>query len=517
MFSSVLSFILPRLPELVSKFFEQIYLVGLAVWLAMACGIPIGIWVRRMPKFKGWVLGIANVLQTIPSLALLGFLLPLFGVGATPAIIALTLYALLPIIRNTVTGLENVAPDMLEAAKGLGFTYWQRLMLVELPLALPVIVAGIRVSVAMSVGIATLAAFIGAGGLGDFINRGLATNDTRLILLGAIPAAILALLLDSMIARLERSLTQRRKQPLSQGTSWFSRKRAIIAACLLMTGGGIVVWGHWERGPVIRIATKNFAEQLILGEVMAQLLEAHTDLRIERRFNLGGTLLIHQAMLQGEVDIYPEYTGTAYLLLLGCSESGTAEEIYQRVQADYLSRFHLQWLSPFGFENTNTIAVSAELAQRYGLAKVSDLKPIAHQLVMALPSENVERADGLPALAKAYGFTFKQYKEMEIGLMYKALNAGQVDGAILFTTDGRLLEAPVILLKDDQHFFLPYYAAPIVRADLLKQYPEIKAVLERLSNRLNNRLMQQMNYQVEHLQRAPAVVAREFLHQQGLL
>jgi osmoprotectant transport system permease protein len=201
-------FLAQRAPELWAKTLEHLVLTGVSTAVAVLIGIPLGVWIARSPLVRGPVLGVAGVLQTVPSLALLAFLLPFLGIGAKPAIVALTLYALLPIVRNTFTGLSGVSADVIEAAQGLGFTDRQRLWIVEMPLALPVIVAGVRTATVIGVGIATLSAFIGAGGLGDFINRGLALNNTRLILLGAAPAAALALLLDFLIGLAEKMLSR---------------------------------------------------------------------------------------------------------------------------------------------------------------------------------------------------------------------------------------------------------------------------------------------------------------------
>ena len=203
---SLWAFLTARAPELWQKAIEHLVLTGISTGLAVLIGLPLGIWITRNAVARRPVLGASGIVQTIPSLAMLAFLLPLLGIGVKPAIAALTLYALLPIVRNTYTGLSEVAPDILEAARGVGFTNRQQLLMVELPLGVPVIVAGVRTAAVIGVGIATLSAFIGAGGLGDFINRGLALNNTRLILLGAIPAALLALLVDAVIGLVERLL-----------------------------------------------------------------------------------------------------------------------------------------------------------------------------------------------------------------------------------------------------------------------------------------------------------------------
>ena len=206
----MIAFVIQKGPELLIKFREHLLLTGISTSFAIVVGVPLGILIARHKIPRGSVLGVAGVVQTIPSLAMLAFLLPLLGIGIKPAIVALTLYALLPIIRNTYTGLTNISGEIIEAANGLGFTKNQQLWLVELPLALPIIFAGIRTDAVIGVGIATLSSFIGAGGLGDFINRGLAMNNTNLILLGAGAAAVLALAIDFFLGRVE-SLIWKRK------------------------------------------------------------------------------------------------------------------------------------------------------------------------------------------------------------------------------------------------------------------------------------------------------------------
>ena len=203
---SAVEFVIQRAPQLWQKTLEHLVLTGAATGIAVVIGLPLGVLILRRPAVRGLILGTTGVVQTVPSPALLAFLLTFLGIGVTPAVVALTLYALLPIVRNTFTGLDGISPDIIEAAMGMGFTRRQRLWMVEVPLALPVIIAGIRTAAVIIVGIATLSAYIGAGGLGDFIVRGLALNNSRLILLGAVPAALLALLIDYVIGLLERTL-----------------------------------------------------------------------------------------------------------------------------------------------------------------------------------------------------------------------------------------------------------------------------------------------------------------------
>jgi osmoprotectant transport system permease protein len=492
------------------KLLQQVYLAGGGVIIAMTIGIPLGIWIARKDKIKKCILAVCNVLQTLPSLALLGFLLPFFGIGIKTAMVALVLYAMLPILRNTVTGLLGVTPDLLEAAESLGLTQWQRMKLVELPLALPVIIAGIRIATPMSVGIATLAALIGAGGLGDFIYEGLSLNDTPLILWGALPIAGLALFLEYVIARIEKSLTARNINATLKKVS-AKRKWLKLFSILIFCG---ILFSFYLTGSShdqVRIGTKNFTEQLILGELLAQLLAANTSLQVVKQFNLGGSVICHKALLRGDIDIYPEYTGTAYRVILKKDTPRTAAQIYDYVRTHYAKRFNVEWLDVFGFNNTNALAVHQSFAVLHSLKAISDLKPISSQLTIGVPADFMKRSDGFLGLTQRYHLKFGQIKLMEVGLMYQAMKLGQINTMLAFSTDGRIPRYDLSLLKDDLNLFPTYQAGPLVRSAFIKRHPEIRAVLHKLAGKINNQKMQNLNYQVEVLKRSPEEVAKNFL------
>lgn len=511
------TFLVPHLPQLAVKSIEQIYLASIAMLFAILIGIPLGILIINKQKFRNLVLGIASILQTIPSLALLVFLLPFFGIGAKPAIITLSLYALLPIIRNTVTGLESVPAATLQAAKGLGFTNWQRLWMVELPLALPTIVAGIRIATSISIGIATLAAFIGAGGLGDFINRGLALNNNKLLLMGAIPAALLALLLDFSIGQLEKAITKNNLFKLKK--SWVTiTALTILLSLLVFAIFKPIFTSSNDNQNTVRIATKNFTEQIILGEIIAQLIEAKTKLKVERYFNLGTTDICHQALINGQIDIYPEYTGTAFLTILHKNyHDMSANLLYEKVKAEYLKAYNVLWLAPLGFNNSQALAMQNELANKNHMQTISDLAPFARQLNIGAPPEFIQRQDALPALTRIYNLHFKDVKQLEPALTYSALKQHHVDVVMAFSTDGHIPEYNLILLKDNKKLFPPYDAVPLIRADIIKIHPELINVLAALAGAIDNFTMQQMNYQVDMLKRTPAEVAKDFLINKSLL
>jgi osmoprotectant transport system permease protein len=410
-----------------------------------------------------------------------------------------------------------------EASRGIGMTPRQQLALVELPLAFPIIIAGIRTAAVVGVGIATLSAFIGAGGLGQFINRGLALSNMRLILLGAVPAALLALLVDFTIGAAQWGLRPARR---AEGGSLRMRLKPIavalpillfaagIAARVLPTAAGIAPGGD---AATIRVASKNFTEQILLGEIMAQLIEARTDLKVERRFNLGGTMICHGALASGEIDLYAEYTGTGLTAVLQRPAVADPDEVWRIVTEAYRREFDAEWLPPFGFNNTYAITVRRAEADRRGWKTVSDLGPQAAVLRAGFTGEFAERPDGYPGLAAAYDYRFGETIDLDPSLMYEAVSKEQVDVICAFATDGRIAAYDLQPLVDDRRFFPPYEAAPVVRGATLRAHPEIEEALSRLAGRLDNTTMQSLNYQVDHGKLRPVEVARDFLRSQDLL
>jgi osmoprotectant transport system permease protein len=529
---SWLGFVSARLPELWLRTGEHLVLTGVSTGLAILIGIPLGIGAARIGWLRGPLIGGVGILQTIPSLAMLAILLALLQkIGAVPAIIALTLYALLPIVRNTLTGLEEVSPAVVEAARGIGMTTEQRLWLVEIPLAAPVIVAGIRTAAVVGVGIATLSAFIGAGGLGQFINRGLALSNTDLILLGAIPAAALALLVDGSIAAFQWGLRRRRPRGsrLLAGLDRSLRLVALAVPVALILGGVLAYssastrvsdepWGPFAaEGNTVRIGSKNFTEQLILGELMAQLVEARTDLGVDRRFNLGGTMICHEALASGGIDLYAEYTGTALTAILERPAISDPGRALATVAREYRQRFSAEWLAPFGFNNTYAVTVRRSDAASHHLRTISDLVPVSGTLRAGFTAEFSERPDGYPGLSRAYGLRFREVRDLDPALMYAAIANGEVDVICAFTTDGRVVAFDLQPLRDDRGFFPPYQAAPVVRTAILEVHPRLRPVLGRLAGLLDDATMQRLNFDVDEKKRSPSEVVRGFLESRGLV
>ncbi len=526
MVGAFLTMLSARLPELWLRVGEHLVLTGLSTGLAILLGLPLGILAARMPRLRGTLLGGVGVLQTIPSLAMLAILLVLLEkIGAVPAVIALTLYALLPIVRNTLTGLEGVGVEVKEAALGIGMTPRQQLVLVEIPLALPVIVAGIRTAAVVGVGIATLSAFIGAGGLGQFINRGLALSNPQLIMLGAVPAAMLALIVDFTLGAAEWG-TRPTKQA-EKGTLKARLKPVALASPLLLVALGAAslltttsvgsAYAGGEATGTVRIGSKNFTEQLILGELIAQLIEGQTDLSVDRRFNLGGTMICHEALVSGEIDLYVEYSGTGLTAILKAPVKSDPAETLEAVRAGYRRRFDVEWLTPFGFNNTYAVTVRSRDAKTKGWKTISDLAPRASKLRAGFTAEFAERPDGYPGLRKTYGLKFGSVRDLDAAIMYEAVARKQVDVICAFATDGRIAAYKLTPLEDDRHFFPPYYAAPIVRRAVLDRHSEIAETIHPLVGLLDDATMQRLNYEVDEKGRGPAAVAREFLGASGLL
>jgi osmoprotectant transport system permease protein len=359
--------------KLLQQTVQHIGLTFISVLIAVLIGLPLGIYITRHRRAAGIVLGVAGVLQTIPSIALLGFMIPLLGIGPLPAITALFLYALLPVIRNTYTGIDGVDPGVREAAVAMGMTATQRLLRVDLVLAFPVIMAGIRTATVINVGVGTLAALVAAGGLGEFIFGGIALNNTDMILAGAIPAALLAIGLDFLLSLLQRTGAKRRMAAI----------RAMPLFILLLS--------------------------------------------------------------------------SLYVLPLGPSS----------------------------------------------------------RLLAGFTPEFMGRKDGDIGLRSVYGLKIRTVVISD-AVMYKAIYNGKLDVISGYSTDGRLKAYDLLVLDDNHRIFPPYYAAPVVRRNILKQYPELRPVLNKLAGQIDDSVMTALNYQVEYLHESPVKCAHAFLVSHGL-
>jgi osmoprotectant transport system permease protein len=506
--------------ELLGLTVEHLLLVLVSTGLAILIGVPLGILLTRRPALSKPVLGFANIMQTVPSLALFGFLIPLNiylfnvkilgGIGARTAIVALVLYALLPIIRNTFTGISSVDPAIRDAGRGMGMTDRQLLFQVELPLALGVIIAGVRVATVICVGTATIAAAIDAGGLGRYNLRGLRANDNLLILAGALPAAFIALVADLGLGYVERTMQfAGARRSKSKPFLWAG---AAAALALIVASYFFIA----PSGSRIAVGSKDFSEQLILGEILAQAIEAETGVTVERRFDLGGNLA-HEALVAGEIDIYPEYTGTALLAILKHRPVKDPREVSRLVAEEYSKRFDLVWTEPFGFNNTFAILVRDDDARRLNLKTIADAARVSPQWRAGFGQDFMSRADGYPGFARTYGFHFQEIREMDLSLTYRALAEKQVDLIAGNSTDGLIARYGLVQLEDDRKYFPPYDAVPVARRAMLETYPQVRDVLKRLGGILTVEEMRKLNFAVDGEKRQPKDVAREFLLEKNLL
>lgn len=502
----------PHYRELWLRLGEHLHLTFAAVGLAALIGYPLAALVWNRPRWRLLTISFCNLFQTIPSLALLALLLPLLGLGFLPAVVALTLYAVLPIVRSTLTALSDSSEDLLDAGRVLGMSAFQQLWHVRLPAGLPQIVSGLRVAFVLSVGTATLSAFIGAGGLGQFITTGLARNDTALLLLGAIPAALLAVYIDFLLGQVERlALAWKNGQSTASAQKRLGWFLAISLVALILSLLTTVDRARLQTDkPLIRVGAKNFVEQMILGEIVAQTIEKE-GYPVERKFNLGSTALIHGAILSGEIDVYVEYSGTAELNILKLPAALSGDVDHTALRKLYHEKFGLSWLGSFGFSNSYALVTRSDSATGKR-PTISNLATIAPTLKAGLNAEFIDRPDGYPALQRAYGLRFGSVKTLDVGLTYPALDTKAVDVIVAFSTDGRLASPEYRVLIDDRHVFPRYDATPVLRNIVGYHHPVLVAALDALTGRIDETTMRRLNYAVEVDRREPADVAREFLN-----
>jgi osmoprotectant transport system permease protein len=497
---------LAELPRLATAHL-QLSLAGLG--LALARALPRGVLASRRPRLAAAALGAASVIQTIPSLALLAIMVPLLAaIGFLPAWIALTLYAALPILRNTVAGIAGVEPALREAARGVGMTPAQQLRRVELPLALPVIVAGVRTAAVWTVGTATLSTPVGAPSLGNLIFAGLQTRNGASVVVGCAAAAGLALALDQAIGLLERGVRER------------SRRRSRAAAALLVAAaawaGGAFAWR--QLGPEaqpIRIGAKPFTEQYVLGELLAAWIERETGRPGVALQGLGSTVLF-DALASGEIDAYVDYSGTLWATVLG--RTGTPPpraEVLADVRSTLEREREIRVAAVLGFENTYALALRRDRAERLGARRIGDLVPHAGALEIGGDYEWFQRAEWR-ALVAAYRLAFRATRTMDPTLLYAAVAGGEVDVIAAYSTDGRIAAYDLVLLEDERGAIPPYDAVVLASRALAERAPEVVAALGRLDGAIDGASMRRMNLAVDRDGRTPRAVALDFLVEAGL-
>ncbi len=481
--------------------------------LALAAGVllavPLGVLVTRVRGLEAAVLGLAGVIQTIPALALLAVMVPLLsalglpGIGVLPAFLGLVLYSLLPILRNTVEGLRGVPQAVVEAARGVGMTPRQRLLQVELPLALPVVVAGIRTATAWTVGMATLSTPVGATSLGNYIFAGLQTRNPAAILVGCAAAAALALALDALVRMAAVGVATR-------------RRRLVVAAA-----HGLAVLGAWSaaagprpaggqaRGDVVRVGGKPFTESYVLAEILAET--ARRAGRSATVLTGLGSTVAFDALVRDELDVYADYTGTLWSTVMKGSgpPPRDREALVAEVRRWLQERHGVVLAATLGFENAYCFAVRRETAVTLRLATLGDLARRSERLALASDYEFFAREEWR-AVEREYGLAFRERRTLDPSLLYQAVAARQVDVITAYSSDGRIEALDLVVLRDEKQAIPPYDAVVLVAPRRAREDKALLDALGRLEGSIDESRMRSLNRLVDEEGRSPADAARTF-------
>lgn len=487
---------------------QHIVLSAAALALGLSLSVPLVIAAVRSPRVRWPVMLIASLVQTIPGLALLALFYPLllavsslserlFGtsfsaLGFLPSLLALALYSMLPVLRNGVTGILTLDPAILEAAQGVGMTGWQRLWRVEVPLAAPMWMAGVRTAAVWVIGAATLSTPVGQTSLGNYIFSGLQVQNWIAVLFGCISAAGLALLVDQLLALVESGIAQRR----------IGR----IVAALLCLGGGVVaasIATGDKGGDGYVIGAKSFTEQYILSALMVERIEGE-GARATRRVGLGSSIAF-TALANGEIDAYVDYSGTIWANVMRRTDL-PAREVMQAETGSWLRREHgITLLGALGFENAYALAMRRDRAMALGIRTIADLARVAPRLRMGADFEFLGRPEWT-ALSERYGLRFATQRQFQSTFMYRAVVDGEVDVISAFTSDGRIVADDLLVLEDPLGAILPYDAI-VLLAPGRGDDPLLRRALEPLVGAISVESMREANYRVDREQEKSSAVA----------
>ena len=435
-----------------------------ALALGLAVSLPMAIVSMRRPALRRVLLGVASVVQTIPGLALLALFYPLLlgiaalserllgagfpALGFLPSVLALALYSMLPVLRNTVAGLDGIDPDVKQAALGVGMTPRQSLFMVELPLALPVIMAGIRTAAVWVIGTATLSTPIGQTSLGNYIFTGLQTQNWVFVLFGCVAAAVLALAVDQLLALMENGLGGRRRARVAFGG----------LGLVLLTAAALVP-GLSRPTAAYTIGAKTFTEQYILAALMENRLR-DAGLSARRREGLGSSV-IFDALRAGEIDVYIDYSGTIWANQMKRTDAKPRAEMLAEIGRTLRERDGITVLGDLGFENAYALAMQQSRAQALGIRNIADLVAHARQMSIAGDYEFFARPEW-QAVRTAYGLAFREERQMQPEFMYDAVASGQVDVIAAYTSDGRIAQHQLTVLEDPKRAIPPYDAIVLI-------------------------------------------------------
>ncbi len=484
-----------RVPPLLAS---HIVLATAAMLLGAVIALPMGVFAARHPRF-GWVaLGFASVLQTIPSLALLALFYPLLlalgfqALGFLPSLLALALYALLPILRNTVIGLNGIDPAIIEAADGIGMTRMQKLRIVEAPLALTAIMGGVRTAAVWTIGAATLSTTVGQPSLGDIIFSGLQTQNWVLVLTGCLTAAGLALLVDGLLAMATNGIETRRR--------WLW---AIPLAAAVLLPAAIILRPP-NTQPTITVGAKSFSEQYILARVIGRRLET-AGYPVRYKENLGSAV-VFSALSVNDVDIYVDYSGTLWTNEMKRADVPARAAMNVAIARWTLARRKVTTLGPLGFENAYALAMRGDVAKAKGVASLDDLARVAPSLTLGGDLEFLDRPEWT-SIRKGYGLNFRQTRAFSPTFMYEALKSGDADVISAFSSDGRIAADGLTVLSDPKGV-IPGYDALLLVGPKASGDKALVALLKPLIGAIRVEDMRRANLMVDGQKLSPETAAK---------
>jgi osmoprotectant transport system permease protein len=495
-----------RVPELLAS---HVLLSGAALLLGLVLALPLTVLASRSPGIARVALGFASLVQTIPALALLALFFPILlfaglpALGFLPSLLALSLYALLPILRNGVTGIAGLDPAVIEAADGVGMTSAQRLWLVEAPLAAPMLMAGVRTAAVWTIGAATLSTTVGQPSLGDLIFAGLQTQNWAIVLAGCLAAAALALAVDALLGLAERGIATRRR--------WMW----LAPLCALLTGAAVAVAPRLLAQPeTVVIGAKSFSEQFILARVIGHQLE-QAGYRVEIREGLGSAVAFG-ALATGAVDVAVDYSGTIWTNQMRRTTSPPREAMLAAIGRWTRAQHGVRLLGPLGFENAYAFAMRGQDARARGITTLEDLAVAAPGLRLGADIEFLERPEWR-AIRSAYGLRFARAQAYQPTFMYRALASGEADVISAFSSDGRVATDGLAVLGDPRRA-IPGYDAILMVAPKRARDSRFTAALQPLINRIAVEAMREANAMVDRDERkaSPEAAARWLAKRAGL-
>lgn len=495
-----------------SLVWEHLFIVLSASILSVIVGVMLGIMAYIFPKARGIILRIVDLLQTIPSLALLGIIMVFLNPGKLTVIIGITLYSLLPIVRNTFLGLQGVDDGVKEAARGMGMSKPYRIMTVEFPLAFPTVFTGIRIAVVNAIGTAVFAAFVGGGGLGGVITQGIRISSMKMILSATGVLMIIAVVLDLLMSWFEKQMHN------YNGRSkkiWIPVIAVLAAFCML------VPYGIGTSGD-IELYDGDYSETQLMHHMVKMLVEDKTDLSVNIKDQMSQVNNFNALKSDGHTcDLMISYDGTLLTTFFHQDVTDVPDgiTIYDYVNKVAAEKYNMQMLEKLGFDNTYAVAVPQEIADKYNLEKVSDLVPVANQLTFGAEQSffTLEGSMKYNPFVEFYGLNFKDSIPVDQGLKYTAIENGSFDVTVVYATDGLNRKVGLKVLEDDRSFFPDYNGAFLVRNDLIEKYPELESILNELAGAISTEQMAELTYQVDVAGRSVDDVAKEFLVNLGLI